>query len=742
MRSNKRILFIGAAAVCAWPLAASAQESGTPAIVTTSSVEIGVGAVSEDSFKFGEYNGLEDGGAFFIGNLDITQRSAYDSDDTRYVEFLGENIGLASQSFYMEAGRQGSFKIFGEWNQIPHNAIDDAQTPFRGAGTDDLTLPTGWIPAGDADDLDPDMLAANLTDLEVKTERDRLGAGVSWNINKQWGLSANFRREEKTGVDTIAAGGRPAIMPKPIDYVTQEAGLALSYASDRLQGELRYQLSVFDNQNDSLTFDTAFNNDPDNFYGADPLLGEWGRSSIGLEPDNSAHQLSLSGGYVVSPTTRVAGSFSYGRMFQDDDFLPYTINPNLLAGDGVSPLVPLPRDSLDGQVNTMHGGLSFTTRPTQATDIRAEYTFDKRDNATPRDVYLRVSADAANQSAIDGSNARLNMPHSRQSHKVELDGGYRLTDSMKLSLGYDFETINRDHSEVEDTYEHTGRVKLQVNPTDSVSGSLEYAYSTRTGSTYKSNLPWLESHTPEYQATQTLPDDSYENNPYLRKYYFADRVRNLLTGRVTVMPSDFVTVGLGASYDKSDYNDTVIGLTASDYMSGTVDLALTPSNRLTIDGFVTYEHMANDQTGYEAGGTLPGEALDPDELWQEDSTDRAISAGIGAEWVAVVDKLKFGLDYTYSNTKTEYDLSSPGVALTPLPLPDLTSELHSVGLTADYNLQSDIILRLGYRFERYDSKDFALDGVDENDVPGTLVLGESAPDYDVHVIGASMVVKF
>src|SRR3990172_3579280 len=109
MSKGKSLIFIASTAVCAWPLYAAAQTSEggftieeapekKPAVITTSSVEVGAGWVSTDSFKFGEYSGLEDRGFFGLGNVEVYRRSPYDGDSTQYWELTGTNLGLTSRS--------------------------------------------------------------------------------------------------------------------------------------------------------------------------------------------------------------------------------------------------------------------------------------------------------------------------------------------------------------------------------------------------------------------------------------------------------------------------------------------------------------------------------------------------------------------------------------------------------------------------------------------------------------------
>ncbi len=758
MKNAKTLLIAASVAFCAGPLVAVAQEEAPakePMPVTTNMIELGAGWFSRDSFKFGEYSGHEDKGPFAIASFDILQRSPYDGFSTQYWDLEGTNLGIESRSARAAYGHQGLFEIFGEYDQIPHFRLDDAQTPFIGAGGTNLTLPAGWVAGANTANLT--QLTASLRAVEIETERQRYGGGFSWNLGTDWELAASYRREEKDGLETIAGifgstGGNPrsAILPKPIDYTTHESDINLSFNGERLQARLGYHLSQFDPHKDSLIWSNPYTANA--AWDASQSFASGGQGRLALEPDNSAHLVTLSAGYMVDPTTRVAGNFSYGRMLQDEDFLPYTINPNLTGADGVSAPAALPRNSLEGDITTLHANLSVSARPLPKANLKGEYTFDDRDDNTPRDVFLTIPNDSgfsggpppagADQLAIAGDRARVNRTYSRRSHKVELDGGYQVLSDLNLGVGYDFETIDRESTEAEFTYEHTGRIKAKYAPSSYASGWVSYAYSERDGSEYESNLPFLISYSPEHVAT-LAGTGLYEQNPFMRKFYIADRRRQVAKASVTIYPHDQVTLGLGGSYSTSDYHNTDIGLVYQNYGSATFDATFVPTERVTLSGFFTYETMDSDQVGYQRAGAAidPSTVLNPALFWEETIHDRGYNAGFEVEWAAIEDKLDVFFDYTYSRTVTEFDLEAGSGLTAPLPLPNLTTTMHGFGVRGDYTVTPAVVVRLGYRFESFDTKDFALDGVNEA-ITGVIGLGDSSRDYDVHLVGASVVFSF
>ena len=74
--------------------------------------------------------------------------------------------------------------------------------------------------------------------------------------------------------------------------------LRCSYAGKDGQVDLKYEMSIFDNNYNSLTWQDPFNTAA--------------AGSMSLAPDNEFHQLSLTGGYALPYKSRLTGLDIYG----------------------------------------------------------------------------------------------------------------------------------------------------------------------------------------------------------------------------------------------------------------------------------------------------------------------------------------------------------------------------------------------------------------------------------------------
>ena len=208
-------------------------------------VDVGGGYVSDSSSKFGEYNGLNKKGGFFIGDFS----ARYRGEDAAYWNVDASNLGLDSRSLNAEGGKQGKSKLMLKYEELPHFISDSAQTPFIGNGGASLKLPAGF-PASTTT-LMP--LASTLRQVDLETQRKELGVGGSWTPACAWEYAVKFRHETHEG--TIGTAGAFFVtasqLVRPVDYVTDQMDASASYAGTRLQAKLAYYGSRFSN-NDRL----------------------------------------------------------------------------------------------------------------------------------------------------------------------------------------------------------------------------------------------------------------------------------------------------------------------------------------------------------------------------------------------------------------------------------------------------------------------------------------------------------
>jgi MtrB/PioB family decaheme-associated outer membrane protein len=652
-------------------------------------VELGLGHVSTDSYKFGEYTGLNEQGGFLIGNAQLRVRGA----DAAYWNVNVSNLGLDSRSLGVEGGRQGTFKLSLKYDELPHFISDSVATPFLGTGTDSLTLPSTWIRASTTTGMTD--LANSLHNVNLETSRKRLGLGLALASGTPWTYAVNVRHEIREGTQRIAGSFfvSTAQLVMPVDTVTDQLDVSAAYTGKKLQARFAYYGSLFSNNHTALNWENPYS------AGAGgPDAGQ-----LALSPDNQFHQILASAGYQFTDKTRATADLAFGRMTQNESFLAATVNPSIV--------VPAqPRSSLDGLVNTLNANLKVTSALTEQLRLNAGYTYNDHDNRTPQASYYWVSTD------IPGVSQRTNLPYSFTQSTIKVSGDYRFAKQTKVSIGVDSDARERTYQEVSESRENTVWGKASTHVLDNLGLTLKGAHAERDINGYEV-LPWV----------------SPVENPLLRKYNMADRTRDTAGVRADVTVGQTMSFGLGYDYANDDYSKSQIGLTESRESTLGADASAMLATNTSLHVYYTRERINSQQVG---STTFPN----PD--WIGENVDTVNTGGIGIKHALIKGKFDIGADYTISHSRGEVTVMD-GTASPPFP--DLIANLNSLKLYATYRLKENMSVNGAYWYEHYQSEDWQLDGVTANTINTSayvLAFGEQSPSYYANVIMLSLRYKF
>jgi MtrB/PioB family decaheme-associated outer membrane protein len=646
--------------------------------------DLGLGYVSDDSAKFGEYTGLNEQGAYVVADAD----GRYRGEDGLWLDLSAVDLGLDSRYIGVEAGRQGRYEVHLSYKQLPHNISDTTVSPFSGFGTGSLTLPSTWVPGATTDAMS--ALDGSLHEVDFETERRLFDLGAALTPVKHWAFAINVRHEEKTG--TRGTGGsfvfNDARFPMPFDYKTDQFDVSAAYNVARFQARIAYYASIFRNEDRALVWANPYV----------PLAVGGTAGQLALAPGNQFHQVTLSAGYRITERTQLTADVAFGRMTQDEAFLPYTINPSLTTQ-------PLPRNSLNGRVDTLTGKLRIASTLTDRLRVNASVSYNDRNNRTPQAVYDPIVTDTA------PGEPRTNLPYSFERSVASVDGAYAWTPDITLYAGCSFDEYKRDLQEVARTREGScwGKAGLQTNDVATI--SLTWTHSQRTGSDYVPNAY-----------------DTPLQNPLMRIYYMADRDRDAVKLRLDGSPGPRFEFGVEANVTWDWYYNSVIGLLDGRSWAAAADCAWMFSEKASATCYLSHEQIRSSQANAEFLASAP--------LWFGENKDTIDTAGVGIK-VNANDKLDFGLDYTYSRSTGETVIQSATVGF-----PDLTTRLGSARLYVNYAPKQKLSLRLSYWYEDYRTEDWAVDGVTPSTIDNVLSLGQESPSYNVNVVTLSCRYEF
>lgn len=765
-KMNVRVLALAVqsalVAMCAMPLAAQADDEATAALKRPDNyVEIGAMNVTHDSAKFGEYNGLDEEGVYAIGNFDIRGGDAYQGGDgTMRWQVEGADLGTTSRSLGASVENQGQWSLGISFDELRHHITDSYQTPYQGnMGGDTFTLPAGFgvSPGNNTNNLTDAQKAAFHTE-EIYTTRANTSFSAGYTFNPQWDVKFDYNHLNQTGAKLMAfsamrftsANDRSlSILPNPTDYSTDTIDLALNWAGDKAHVSAAYFGSFFRNDNDRVTFET---------FGVVNRI-----QTMSTAPDNDLHQLSLLGGYAFSEKTKLAGSLSYGRGTQDDDFVV----------DSFMMVTPAARSGADGKVITTHADLKLTDQTINKLTLTAGVKYDERDNKTPSDIY--------NFEAVSGPGADTanypNTPYSNRKTQYELAGDYRLDNKQHIRLAYNRENIQRwcnDYAVggggdtapylpgtecvvATDSKEDKLSANYKLNATEAVRFNAGYSYADRnTHHNPNARTAMIEATAPGGGISGLNGGDFLGFHPF----FTADRKQQMVKAGIDWQASEKLSLNLNGRYTDDDY-DTQYGFQKGNSWSLNLDANFQYSDNGLITAYVTKEHRERDltnkqtNTGIAASGTRI--AVPAGGTWTNKLEDDDITFGLSAKHGGLVGgKLELAADLTYSLGETSYgtEFNYNGVDssgrtcshpnyLTCGTLPDVRNRLIQLKLSGDYKVSKTGKVAVGYLYQRLNSDDYFYNGQQQGTTPNLLMpTNQDEGDYSVNVISASYIYEF
>jgi MtrB/PioB family decaheme-associated outer membrane protein len=652
----------------------------------TGAVEAGIGTVSEDSQKFGDYTGLEDKGAHLVlgGALRVRGAGGY------YADLQASDLGLDTRSLGLNSGHEGLYSLHIGYAELPRHFADGARTPYLGNGGSRLTLPAGY-PAETTATM---PLANTLQAVDIGYKKKLVDVSATLLSFQNWTYRFSFTRDVRDGTRPMNAAffSTAQQLVAPVDQTTDQFEVSAAYATRAVQATVAYQLSRFANGPEALTFDNPFT----------PVRGA-NRGQLALAPDNQMHQIVATAGLEITPAVRVSADMAYGRLTQNAGFLPATLNAAL------APSVPqLPMASLDGKVSTFNSNVRLTATPMADLRVNASYAHNARENKTGTAAFPQVATDM-----FVGSDTRSNVPFSFTQDRFKLGADYRGLQGVKFSAGAERDYRSRPYHEVVTTRETTVWGRAGVQAGERLNLGFKLAKGDRTHSSYGVST-WFGS--PE--------------NPLLRKYNLAERQRDTAGVRADFAATDTVSLGLAVDYSNDGYARSLVGLKNARSVNIAADLsaALTEKTQLTF--FALSDRLRSRQAGSQT-------SLLPD--WEASGNDRFHVLGLGVKHQLLGDKLDIGADLSFTRSKSDLrvdqDLAQPA-------FPQAHGAQDALKVHARYKLADNLWLNGSLWHERYTSTDWRLDGVLPGTVQNLLSLGQQSPDYRVTVLNVSLRYQF
>ena len=697
---------------------------------------------AQDRAKFEEYRDLPE--SAFGPYLRLRGDS---KDDFYTVEIFGENIGQTDQKFQLHSYGVGKFNFLFLWDQIPHIFCTNCRTLYVESPQATFSLPTPR----------PSPLSvwnsAPLID-EVGFRTDVAAVAVGFTPTPAWDIglegSARFKHGDRpSGLAFGTPGNNAAEVAAPVEETTYGAHFNLGFAGKGYQLQFGYDFSLYNNEIDALRVDnpcfglTAALPAGCGTSGTVPPAPATGQGA--LTPDNIAHTFTLAGGVNLPLNTRLTGSFSYSLRFQDQAFLPFTINPTLAANPAIVTAQANLPGSLDGQVNILRFNLTATSRLTEdltATGRFRVYDYDDTSPEIPFTAYVENDRVVVNIATDGPIRAQLARRYPYTKYDAGGDLRYQLFQPLTLKVAFDWEQWIREADsvvvpaslvevgsdsvihvprEVFTTNQYTPKVMLDYTPLDWLLFRFGYAFSTREGTDY-------------LQASE-------EQLALLRKYDMADRDRNRWDFLADIMAMDNLTFTVTFSYTMDDYGSSQFGLQDANNWAAGGDVTWKPLEWLSLFAGYVHEEWDTQSRHKRRSGT---ELNNPTFDWVSQTDDRYDTVRAGFNVVIIPQRLEGGANYNFSIGRTTMNAFNPqtpvgagAAAAVAANFPEIETTLNQVNAFLRYWITKHFSAKVMYSWEQWQQSDFRFDGLLPFNFPDpntgdTIFLGMDPQNYTAH----------
>ncbi len=737
------------------------------------------GVIGSNTGLYGRYNGFTTNGADLLGDFAFHGPSKWDSGDTGYYDFTGNDIvyqtgnhlsadfgdkdytrktgnNIAPNgSLNITMGEQGAWVIKGYADSISYtgNIIDSLYTVTGDTAVLNPGLrnwggaPANQSGAGSTTTYTVSGLSRYMDRFQTGTRRDILGGDGKY-IYGDWTLASALKHEHKQGSMEESFYGTYGGMAfkMPIDYDTDRYDLSAVYSAPNIQSLFQYTFDNFKDNNAAIALP----------YPVSSASPAYARTALySTPPSTSAHYFTAMGAYNPLPSTRINVNGRFGLEMQDDTFPANTGDPGItsssLGGHLNSLLQGTNGNSLNATATVYQGNMTVSSHLLTDLDAHISAGFEGRNvSLNQYKVYYGGSSADGNQST-----AVYVVPQEWLKEKTAADLSYRILpkSDTKITLGYKFDFVDRSNAQVGRSDTNTGSIALSSKLGSDATGKVSYEHTNRSA-TLNFQTPWINSLK---KANSSSASGAFYQAPLT-----ADSIKL----RTDYSPSHDLSGGLFLRVASDNYNypsiapgvnlvNSVEGIKHDHNISAGPDISYRPTEDVNTHLFYTYEQIFYDNVGNGAcANSATGACLGSSGYFKNDYTSNVSTVGVGSEWQAT-PALKFGVNYNFSYGSVAFSQYNGVWVASPTALyqnvanyPDINSTMHSLQVNAGYEIMPNMELVTQYAFDMFRNNDWNdLSSAVQSTTQGgntisILTPGYSSPNYTVSTIMTSLKIKF
>ena len=647
-------------------------------------IDTHLGFLDENPYHFGNYSGLEDSSQLFLSGRVKMQDGEGGYWNTRF-----QNIGLDSATIQSAFGKKGSYGLKLDYTSIPVRKFDQLQTPFVNPSSTVLRLDDDWSRSGDATTFTNTDLFSQFS---LGTDWENLGISFNASANSNFDFNSSYRRLEKEGIREFSATHliRATYLPLPVDQITEDFSASIDYRTDKWYTSFGVKISRFENAIESITYASPFS----------PLVDGGAVGSISPAPDNLATTLIINGRYFYAPKSSVKIRYSKSKLTQDEEFLPYTTNLNVLTG--------LPQADLNGEVVTQDLELQLNHWFDSDWSFRLKYRNRERDNKTAQLLFQPIVTDLYPATEL------MNLPYdfSKESLNAQID--FHPMVNQLLSLDFKSDQKTRNFQAVYKTKEEGFTAKYRAMLSEKVVLMIKSEHFNRDGS-----------------APDLIDYLGVAENPLMQRYNVSDRRQDKYNFQIFYSPIENFSAAISGFQAKQDYKNTEVGLTNNARENLNLNFNWQINNDVSASFFIE-----KDENETELAGSSSFNAAN----WFANNFDEVNSYGVNFSYKDLLDgKLNILFDFNRSDGDTViklYNNNSDDV------LPKITSLWSQAELKFKYLYSESLNFTFSYQYHKFESNDFTIDGLVPGSLTNLVTFGALSNNYNVNYLQLSVSYKF
>ena len=718
------------------------------------------GAAGRGYARFNEFRAVADGAVFESGRLIWAPHGR-----SWTLTLTGQDVGQQDQRYALRWNSPGRFTLHATYTGLGRFYSSGSTTLWSGVGTGALTLSQAYrqaveTTAGSATQpfapaalgtLMQDAIARSGNAFDLRTQRNAAALGLDVRLSPAFALNVTGRYETRSGTRPLGIGtyirrqalaGTPSTgagffwresieprgseVPEPLDQSVVEAGTALSWAAKGHSAVVGWQGSWFRNDINSLYFDNPFEADtgrasaivfnpasdqePGAPNGNNNLRGLYARSAIQLAPDNAYQRVYGNATLRLPARSRFSTALSYARMTQNDPFMPYSENDQVVfSGTAGQPGVvyardaALPQAGLDGRMNVLQADFRLTSRIGRSLDARAGFRLYDLNDERPEIQFPGYSSSSDSyfrrgigQKDSVGAKALFNEVGGYQRRRWSAGATYRLG-----AVAFDAEYLRTN-------WEYDAR---------QVTGTSEDAFKGTVR--LRAGAAGVSAH---YQTAHRDYEGAYHvglETSGVRAFDVWTRDRDQFGVGLDLPLGPSLDLTAGASLLKDRYpgavQDTAFqyGYGLQDSKTGSVFLGLTWSgDRWSVGANGGYD--VYDWNSLQVTKTGLTRDYDPVNRWTRGSSDKVLWLGVDvAGRLAPRATVRADLNYQrFAGTWETTNLGTPDVnSAVAYAFPDLKESLLTGRVSLLWSANERLGIEARYAYEPYRLTDFTWDAV-------------------------------